>query len=134
MEIKVNSESALALVRLVTPMIASVAAVFGWTLDAGILANVLISVVAVVLFIWSWWKNNNITVAAQEAQVVLRELKAGESASTANAPTATGSPNTTAPANAPDNAPVATGANGGLSPADAPAVEGADNPSAKEVK
>lgn len=121
MEIKVNSESALALVRLVTPMIASVAAVFGWTLDAGILTNVLISVAAVVLFIWSWWKNNNITVAAQEAQVVLRELKASGETTTDVRTLNTSSPSSAQPLESPT---------GEGSPKDAPAVEGTAEPTA----
>lgn len=34
------------------------------------------SVLAIVACVWAWWKNNNITSAAQKAQEVLNDLKA----------------------------------------------------------
>lgn len=33
------------------------------------------SVILVVVAIWSWWKNNNVTKEAQEAQLYLNKLK-----------------------------------------------------------
>lgn len=71
----INSEQIMAIVRLVIPCAAGVAAVFGWSLDGELAANIIISVLAVATFIWSWWKNNNITSAAQDAQLILDEIK-----------------------------------------------------------
>lgn len=36
------------------------------------------SVATVLVAIWVWWKNNNVTKEAQEAQKYLDELKKGE--------------------------------------------------------
>lgn len=33
------------------------------------------SIVMTIAILWAWWKNNNMTKAAQEAQVVLEEAK-----------------------------------------------------------
>ena len=73
-----NSQSAVAYARLIITIAASVAATFGWTLDAELWLSIVLSVFALALFCWSWWKNNNVTKAAQDAQIVLNELKAKE--------------------------------------------------------
>lgn len=78
MNINFNAQTALAIVRLFVPLVVAVAAVFGWTFDAELLLNIMLSAGALLAFIWSWWKNNNITDAAQEAQKLLNEIKAGE--------------------------------------------------------
>lgn len=70
-----NSQTAVAFIRLIVALAASVCATFGWVLDIELWANIGISVIAVILFIYSWWKNNNITEAAQAAQDVLNEIK-----------------------------------------------------------
>lgn len=70
-----NSQSAVAFARLIVTLAVSVGATFGWTLDAELWLNIILSTVAVILFAWSWWKNNNVTEAAQEAQQVLDEIK-----------------------------------------------------------
>lgn len=33
------------------------------------------SVATVVVALWAWWKNNSVTKEAQEADVILREMK-----------------------------------------------------------
>ena len=73
-----NSQTAVAFARLIVTLVVGVAATFGWTLDAELWINIVLSILSVALFIWTWWKNNNITAAAQEAQKVLDELKTGE--------------------------------------------------------
>lgn len=45
-------------------------------LDNTILTEVLSYVAGAAAILWAWWKNNNVTEAAQEAQEVLNELKA----------------------------------------------------------
>lgn len=74
-----NSQTAIAFVRLVVPLASFVAAAFGWALDPDLLTNALLSVLAVALLCWTWWKNNNVTEAAQAAQQVLDAIKADES-------------------------------------------------------
>lgn len=73
-----NSQTAVAFARLFVTLLISVASGFGWALDADILLNIVLSAASVALFIGIWWKNNNVTEAAQEAQKVLDELKNGE--------------------------------------------------------
>lgn len=72
-----NSQTAVAFARLVVTLLVSVAATFGWTLDAQLWLNIVLSAASVILFVITWWKNNNVTEAAQEAQKVLDELKSG---------------------------------------------------------
>lgn len=45
-------------------------------LDNYVLTEVLSYVAGAAAVLWAWWKNNNVTEAAQEAQEVLNELKA----------------------------------------------------------
>lgn len=70
-----NSQSAIAIARLIVTVLVAVAATFGWSLDGELWFNIVISVFALILFAYSWWKNNNITNAAQEAQQVINVLK-----------------------------------------------------------
>lgn len=77
-KIEFNSQSTVAFVRLAVPLASFVAAAFGWALDPDLLTNALLSVLAVALLVWTWWKNNNVTEAAQAAQRVLEAIKAGE--------------------------------------------------------
>lgn len=78
MGIKLNSETALALIRLIVPAIASAAAMFGWSLDADLATNIAITLLALATLVWTWWKNNAITEAAQEAQRLFDEIKQTE--------------------------------------------------------
>lgn len=73
-----NAESFSAVVRLVCTLVSGIAAVFGAYWDANILAEGVFCAVALVCLIVTWWKNNNVTEAAQASQKVLDALKAGE--------------------------------------------------------
>lgn len=72
-----NAETATAFARLVVVLAVSVAAAFGWALDADLAFNIVASALGVIGMMWGlWWKNNNVTEPAQEAQLLLDELKA----------------------------------------------------------
>lgn len=74
---KFNSQTAIAFARLLVVLIVSVAAAFGWALDADLAFNIVASALGVIGMMWGlWWKNNNVTEPAQEAQLLLDELKA----------------------------------------------------------
>lgn len=77
-EIYNKKECIMGIVRGIVPVIVTVLTICGISADADILITVIGSIVSIVTFIWSWWKNNNITLAAQQAQKVLDELKNGE--------------------------------------------------------
>lgn len=74
--IEFNSQTAVAIGRLIVTILASITATLGWSFDADLWLNIFLSILSVVLLAYSWWKNNNITLAAQEAQSVLSNIKA----------------------------------------------------------
>lgn len=67
----------VAVARLVCTLAATVAAGFGLALDADALYTGAACVIAAVCYVWSWWKNNNLTQAAQDAQEYLDSIKTG---------------------------------------------------------
>jgi len=72
-----NAESLKAIVMLLVTAAANVANVCGYAFDMGTAYNVVFSVASVVLVALVWWKNQNVTEAAQRAQEYLDELKKG---------------------------------------------------------
>lgn len=70
------SEKVKAIVTLVVTAAVNVANVLGYALDMDTWVNAALSVASVVCIVYAWWKNQNITPEAQEAQKVLLELKA----------------------------------------------------------
>lgn len=73
-----TTERIKAVARLAVMLAASVAGGFGLTVDSDALLTVVLCAVALVAGVWSWWKNNNLTDAAQAAQEVLDGIKGGE--------------------------------------------------------
>ena len=72
-----NHERLVAVVRLACALAATAAAGFGVALDADALVTVFLTVIACASCIWSWWKNNNVTQAAQDAQAYLEAIRLG---------------------------------------------------------
>lgn len=70
-----NSERVMAVCRLAIMLAAAVAGGFGLTVDPDSLLTIATCAIAGVAGVWSWWKNNNITSGAQEAQKYLDGLK-----------------------------------------------------------
>lgn len=70
-----KKQSIIAFVRLTCMFISSGLALFSVYVDADALFVGAICVIAVIAFIWGWWKNNNVTDGATEAQKVLDNLK-----------------------------------------------------------
>ena len=68
----------VAIVRLLVMLASAVAGGFGLTVDADSLGTIAACAVAVVAGVYSWWKNNNITKAAQDAQAYLDAIKKRE--------------------------------------------------------
>lgn len=71
-------ERAGAIARLVCTLVAGIATMLGFYLDADELFTGICCIVALVCLIVTWWKNNNLTDAAIEAQEVLDSLKSGD--------------------------------------------------------
>lgn len=71
-----NRETGVAFVRLIIGLAGGVFATLGWAFDADFWFNIGLSILAVVIFVYTWWwKNNNLTKASQEAQLVLDQIK-----------------------------------------------------------
>lgn len=74
----INSQSVIAVVRLGVALVVSLGAMAGIDIDGDAVANVVLAIASVGTLAWVWWKNNNVTQAAQEAQIVLNEIKQKE--------------------------------------------------------
>ena len=72
-----NAETLKALVTLLVTVALNVANAAGYAFDFGMVYNVVFGVLALVSVAYAWWKNQNVTEAAQQAQEYLDELKAG---------------------------------------------------------
>lgn len=76
------NERVIAIVRLVVGLIVMAASACGLAIDADSVFTVILCILAIAAFAYSWWKNNNITEAVQQAQNYLnaiRNLKASKS-------------------------------------------------------
>ena len=78
MEINFNRERIVAIVRLLVMLASAVAGGFGLTLDPDSLGTIAACAVALAAGVYSWWKNANVTQAAQEAQKYLDGIKGGD--------------------------------------------------------
>ena len=72
-----KKQTLMAFIRLACSLITTGLALYGVSVDADALFVLAMIVVALAAYIWSWWKNNNVSAAATEAQKVLDELKKG---------------------------------------------------------
>lgn len=77
-EVYSKKECVLGIIRGLVPIVVTVLTIFGISADADIIITVVGGILSIITFLWSWWKNNNITLAAQQAQKVLDDLKNGE--------------------------------------------------------
>ena len=71
-----NIEQVKAFATLLVTVALNVANVAGYALNFDTWYNAVFGVLAVASLAWSWWKNQNVTEAAQQAQLVLDHLKA----------------------------------------------------------
>lgn len=70
-----NRERIVAVVRLLVMLVSAVAGGFGLTIDPDGLSTIVACAVALVAGVYSWWRNNNVTEAATEAQHYLDSIK-----------------------------------------------------------
>ena len=70
-----NEERFKAIVRIVVTAVANIANIYGFAVDAEMWVNVVLCIASAVTLIWSWWRNNNITYAAQQGQLVVNRIK-----------------------------------------------------------
>lgn len=67
-----------AILRLVSTLIAGICTMVGLYIDADELFTGICCICALICLIYCWWKNNNITDAAIQAQDVLDSMKNGD--------------------------------------------------------
>jgi len=72
-----KKQTLMAFLRLACTLVATGLAMAGVAVDADAIFVGVMVAVALIAYIWSWWKNNNVSAAATEAQKVLEELKHG---------------------------------------------------------
>lgn len=72
-----KKQTVMAFVRLACMLIATGCTMFGVAMDADALFTGVMLVISVAVYIWAWYKNNNVTKAATKAQKVLDEMKKG---------------------------------------------------------
>lgn len=68
-------ERAKAVVTIVIVAVVNVANVLGYALDADVWLNAALSILSAASIIYAWWKNQNVTPEAAQAQVLLDILK-----------------------------------------------------------
>ena len=68
-------ERIVAIIRLVIMLVSAVAGGFGLTIDPDALGTIAACAVALAAGVYGWWKNNNLTKAAQDAQAYLDAVK-----------------------------------------------------------
>ena len=75
-----STERIKAIIRLLVMLATTAAGGFGLTIDPDSLGTIAFCVAALAAGIYAWWKNNNITDAAQAAQGYLDEIKGDSNA------------------------------------------------------
>lgn len=75
-----NTERIKAIVTIVLTAVVNIINLYGYAVDAGAVVNAVFTVASFICIVWSWWKNQNVTAEAQQAQAVLDHLKAEKKA------------------------------------------------------
>ena len=71
----IDFEKARAIATLVIVCFVNVANVLGYALDADTWVNAVLSIISAISIVYTWWKNQNVTPEAAQAQVLLDALK-----------------------------------------------------------
>ena len=73
-----KKQTIIAFARLACMLLTTGLSLFGVAVDADALFTGAMILLALASYIWAWWKNNNVTSAATEAQEYLETLKISE--------------------------------------------------------
>lgn len=73
-----NAERIKAILTIIITAAVNVANLYGFAVDAGEVVNAVLTIFSFVCIAWSWWFNQNITDEAQQAQLLLNDLKAAK--------------------------------------------------------
>ena len=75
-----NTERAKAILTIIVTAAVNIANILGYAYDLDAILNAVLTIFSFVCILWSWWFNQNVTDEAQQAQLVLNELKAAKKA------------------------------------------------------
>ena len=70
-----DKNTIIAFTRLAAMAITGCAAMFGFAIDTDLACNMATVALFITAMLWGWWKNNNVTDAAKEAQEILGMIK-----------------------------------------------------------
>ncbi|MBR3158460.1 MAG: hypothetical protein IKF14_05070 [Atopobiaceae bacterium] len=75
-----NTERIKAILTIIVTAAVNVANILGYALDMDAVLNCVLTIFSFICIMYSWWFNQNVTDEAQQAQLVLNELKAAKKA------------------------------------------------------
>lgn len=73
--VNVNGERIKAIITIIVTAAVNVCNVLGYAMDADTWVNAALSIASVITILYTWWKNQNITPEAAQAQMLLYALK-----------------------------------------------------------
>ena len=74
------TDKAMAIARCIVAAIIEIAGIIGFTMPIGeeSLYCIVASLVMAGAYLWVWWKNNNVSHSASQAQILLNSMKQGD--------------------------------------------------------
>lgn len=70
-----NTERIKAIITIVVTAAVNIANIYGYAVDADTAVTTALTVFSFVCIVYSWWKNQNVTFAAQQGQLVVNRIK-----------------------------------------------------------
>ena len=70
-----NKETVKAILTIIVTAAVNIANILGYALDMDTVLNAVLSVFSFACIVYSWWFNQNVTPEAQQAQLLLNQLK-----------------------------------------------------------
>ena len=75
-----NAERVKAILTIIVTAGVNIANILGYAYDLDAILNAVLTIFSFVCILYSWWFNQNVTDEAQQAQIVLNDLKAAKRA------------------------------------------------------
>ena len=79
-----NAERVKAILTIIVTAAVNIANILGYAYDLDAILNAVLTIFSFICILYSWWFNQNVTDEAQQAQLLLDDLKAAKRASREN--------------------------------------------------
>ena len=79
-----NTERVKAILTIIVTAAVNIANILGYAYDLDAILNAVLTIFSFICILYSWWFNQNVTDEAQQAQLLLDDLKAAKRASREN--------------------------------------------------